>query len=173
MSYAMEVAAEDPPEPDEDEMMSYLYFVQGHDVEQVLLNPTVFKMACKKLKFKPSVDLFASATHHQLHRYYSKDYDPLSLGQDAFRYDWLAEAAPYANPPWSVIPQVLQKVMRDQVRMMLVVPEWPNAPWYSVFRRLTERSIRLDEAIYLTDEGQLRPPPRLATRIALVDGGRV
>ena len=61
---AMEVAAEGPPEPDEDEMMSYLYFVQGHDVEQVLLNPKVFKMACKKLKFKPSVDLFASATHH-------------------------------------------------------------------------------------------------------------
>jgi len=165
-------AYELPPPPDEDAMLSYLNFVEAHDREQVLLNPKVFKQAIKQLKFKPSVDLFASATHHQLHRYYSKDFDPVSLGQDAFKFDWLAEAAPYANPPWTLIPRVLRKVIQDRVRLMLVVPEWPNAPWYIIYRRLVERSMRLTDAIYLTDDGVLRPPPRWATRIAIVDGNR-
>ena len=42
------------------------------DCEQVKLNPTVFKKAVSKLKFKQSADMFASSTHHQLPRYYSK-----------------------------------------------------------------------------------------------------
>ena len=49
-----------------------------------MLNPLVFHQAGKQLKFKPSVDLFASSAHHQLLRYYSKTPDPKAAGIDAF-----------------------------------------------------------------------------------------
>ena len=91
------------------------------------MDPLVFRQACKRLKFKPSADLFASATHKQLHRYYSRTPDPKALGTNALSFDWQAESAPYANPPWSLIPQVLSKIVADEVRLMLVVPEWPRA----------------------------------------------
>ena len=43
------------------------------DPEQVMLNPAVFRDMRHSLKFKPSADMFASATHLQLPRYYSKN----------------------------------------------------------------------------------------------------
>ena len=104
------------------------------------MDPLVFRQACKRLKFKPSADLFASATHKQLHRYYSRTPDPKALGTNALSFDWQAESAHYANPPWSLIPQVLSKIVADEVRLMLVVPEWPRAPCFQLFRRLVERA---------------------------------
>ena len=58
---------------------------------------------------------------------------------NALPFDWQAESATYANPPWSLIHQVLSKNVADEVRIMLVVPEWPRAPWFKLFRRLVER----------------------------------
>ena len=114
--------------------------------------------------------MFASATHKQLHRYYSRTTDPKTLGTVALSFDWQAESAPYANPPWSLIPQVLSKIAADEVRLMLVVPEWPRAPWFKLFRRLVERQFRVYGPLYLTDDGKLLPAPRWATVIAVVDG---
>ena len=51
-------------------MQSQIHAV-SRDRNDVMLNPLVFHQARKELKFKPIVDLFASAVHHQLPRYYS------------------------------------------------------------------------------------------------------
>ena len=85
-------------------------------------------------------------------------------------FDLQAVSATYANPPWSLIPQVLSKIVADEVRIMLAVPEWPRAPWFKLFRHLVERQFRVDGPLYLTYDGKLRPAPRWATVIALVDG---
>ena len=97
---------------------------------------------------------------------------PQGLRTNAFSFDWQAESAPYANHSWSLIPQDLSKIVADEVSLMLVVPEWPRAPWFELFRRLVERQFRADGPLYLTDDGKLRPAPRLATVIAVVDGDR-
>ena len=60
------------PDFDDDEILVLEYI----DREQVLMDPFVFRQACKRLKFKPSADLFASATHKHLHRYYSRTPTP-------------------------------------------------------------------------------------------------
>jgi hypothetical protein len=80
--------------------LSMGYEPPASDVEQVLLDPNVFSAARHFLKFKPSADMFASSTHHQLPRYYSKDPEDFnSAGLDAFRFNWKAEIAPCFNPP--------------------------------------------------------------------------
>ena len=149
--------------------LSWKHIAQ-HDCEQVKLNPTVFRQAISKLKFKPSADMFASDTHHQLPRYYSKNYDPKAVRTNAFSIDWNLEAYPYVNPPWSLIPKVLEKVAKEQVRIMLVIPYWPSADWYPVFQRMHVRSIILEEPIYLDDQGNLRPKPTWDTQIAIIQG---
>ena len=77
--------------------------------------------------------------------------------------------SPYANPSWSLRPQVLLKTVFDEVRLTLVAPEWPRAPWFSSFLRVAERQFRVDCHVYLTEVGKLRPAPRWATGIAVVD----
>ena len=58
------------------------------DPEQVMLNPAVCSGMRHSLRFKPSADMFASATHHQLQRYYSKNAaDQASACVDAFTFD--------------------------------------------------------------------------------------
>ena len=43
----------------------------------------------------------------------------------------------------------VKKIVADEVRLMLVVPEWPRAPWFKLFRRLVERQFRVDGPLYL------------------------
>ena len=78
------------------------------------------------LKFKPDADMFASATHRKLPRYYSKHAaDLASAGVDAFQFDWKCEGSPYFNPSWSLIPVMLQKIATGQVRGMVVLRSGP------------------------------------------------
>ena len=89
-----------------------------------VLNPAVFREMRHSLGFKPSADTFASATHHQLPRYYSRHpADVASAGVDAFSFDWKCDGAPYFNPPWSLIHAILCTIASDQVRGMVVVHE--------------------------------------------------
>ena len=46
----------------------------------------------------------------------------------------------YANPPWTLIGKVLNKITKDGSRVMLVIPHWREAPWYGLLMELTVRS---------------------------------
>ena len=72
--------------------------------------------------------------------------------------------------PWSLIPRVLRNLCSEGARVMLVFPEWPNAPWYPVVRELELRSFLVTSPCYLSHRMYLRPKPRWNTRIAIVDG---
>ena len=63
------------------------------------------------------------------------------------------------------MPQVLSKTVFDEVRLTLVAPEWPRAPWLHLFRRVAERQFSVDGPACLLEDGKLRPAPRLATVI--------
>jgi hypothetical protein len=42
----------------------------------------------------------------------------------------------YANPPWSLIGQVLSKVQMDKARIALVAPVWKTQPWYPLLLQM-------------------------------------
>ncbi len=84
--------------------------------EDIKLDPEAFNYVCAELDYFPTSDLFATAQHHQLPRYFSPYPDSDAAGINAFAYDWSQELAPYANPPWSLIPQVMKKILEDQAR---------------------------------------------------------
>ena len=42
-----------------------------HELEEVKLKPSIFRLMCKELVVSPCLDLFASHRHHQLPRYYA------------------------------------------------------------------------------------------------------
>ena len=109
--------------------------------EDVMLDPVVFHEITQRLKFKPTIDLFANAQHHQVPRYCSARYDPKAVTQDALTLNWTREWRPYANPPWSLIGRMLTKVAKERVTIMSVIPDWPNAPWYSLWQKLCVRDV--------------------------------
>ena len=87
---------------------------------------------------RPVLDLFASRLNYQLLRYVSWIPDPNAVGVDAFTLDWGTQYN-YAFPPFSLIPQVLQKFEEHQQRraeMVLVAPHWPTQFWFPKLTRL-------------------------------------
>ena len=54
------------------------------------------------------------------------------MAVDSFSIDW-SDLRFYAFPPFSCIDRCLQKIYQDKAVGILVVPDWPNQPWYPVF----------------------------------------
>ena len=57
---------------------------------------------------------------------------------DAFTLDWTNHFL-YAFPPFSILPQFLQKLEMDQAQAILIAPNWPTQPWYPKLTRLLIR----------------------------------
>ena len=110
------------------------------ELDEVKLKPSIFGLMCKELVVAPCIDLFASYRHHQLPRYYSAYADSTALGQNAFAYVWDPGVCLYANPPWTLIGRVLDKIAKDGSRVLLVTTHWQEAPWYELLLELTVRS---------------------------------
>ena len=139
--------------------------------EEVKLEPNIFMAMCYNLMVTPSVDLFASAKHHQLSRYFTIDeQDSKALGYNAFAFVWSPDICLYANQPWSIIAHVLVKASRERARLMLVTPQWPETPWYHLLKEFTVRSEEWSGRIYLDERGRLRPRPKWITLFSYVVG---
>jgi len=76
------------------------------------------------------MDLFASATNHKTTRYLTLRPDPAAVGTNAFAYHWHKNQRLYANPPFSLIPRVLQKARMEESNLLLIAPVWPTAIWW-------------------------------------------
>ena len=70
---------------------------------------------------QPTVDAFASEKNKRFPRHW----------ENAFQEDWSSEIL-WANPPFSMLPDVIDKICLEQARGILVVPEWPSQAWYHV-----------------------------------------
>jgi hypothetical protein len=79
-----------------------------------------------------SVDLMASRTNTLLSRYYSRYGDPSAVGEDCLKADWRLEGNMYCHPPFAMIPQILQKLVREKVELTLVAPVWPGHFWITL-----------------------------------------
>ena len=78
---------------------------------------------------EPDIDLFASSVNRQVFNFVSEKEEDLNfngcLGVDSFKMDWKNDEKLYwSNPPWSLIPKLLEKVKREKVNKILVVIPW-------------------------------------------------
>lgn len=95
--------------------------------------------------------------------------DPDAYAVDAFTISW-KQFYFYAFPPFSVILRVLEKIITEGSRGIVVVPRWPAQAWYPLYMSLLE-----SEPLYLKPSKDLlcsldRKPHALWKRITLVVG---
>ena len=65
--------------------------------------------------------------------------------------DWSPPFTVWLNPPWHLLPQVLEKVRVSRARGILVYPFWPRQAWFQGVQQLSS-------------EHYLLPPPHLCVR---------
>nr|CAH7765859.1 unnamed protein product [Callosobruchus chinensis] len=103
------------------------------DTEWALAD-SCFQMLTNSFGF-PDIDLFASRVNKKCETYVSWHTDPYASAVDAFTIDWSGLFL-YVFPPFSVILRTLEKIIADKAQGILVVPMWPNQPWYPTFMSL-------------------------------------
>lgn len=78
----------------------------------------------------PSIDMFASRLNCKVQSFVAWRPDPQAAATDAFTLQWNYDLL-YCFPPFSVVHRVLQKLMTDQARVIVIVPLWPTQSWFS------------------------------------------
>ena len=140
------------------------------DPKNYRLHPEIYRAACRHFQVHPEVDLFSSRKNRQCHKYDSLRADLKSLG-NAFNLRWDRFFA-WINPPWELIPKVLQKIHEDGAQALVCLPVWKAAHWWQKLQRMmTATPIILDKVpLYSDPEVKLLPPPRWATLFTTVSG---
>ena len=84
-----------------------------------------------------SVDLFATSGNTKCPLWFSGHSEPtVSLGVDAFGHSPWPPGLLYAFPPVPLILQLLRRVRREGLRVIMVVPDAPRARWFPLLVRL-------------------------------------
>ena len=112
------------------------------DLDDWAVRRSTFKKICSALGVLPSMDLFASRLNAQSDKFYSFLPDPMALDFDALSPDknWAALGLAWAAPPVELITCTLEKCARDQASLLLFVPHWPSAPWWSAMQCMRKKS---------------------------------
>ena len=84
---------------------------------------------------RAEVDLFASRETTHCPLWFSILNDAPPLGHDALAHRWPSGQL-YAFPPIPLLQQVLDKVREEEVRVILIAPNWPTQTWFADLRLL-------------------------------------
>ena len=76
-----------------------------------------------------SVDCFTNYKNRKVPRFYSKYFNPDSLGVDSLAFSWVGETC-WLVPPVSLVKKVILHVCLCSCRGILVLPYWPSAHYW-------------------------------------------
>jgi len=122
------------------------------------LNELIFKEVIYHFSYIPNVDLFATRLNCQTDNFVSYLPDPKAFAVNAFMLNWRGLQF-YAFPPFSCISRAIHKIICDNAKGIIVVPDWPNQVWYSCLHKI----LVAEPYIILPSRNQLYLPMKLDT----------
>jgi hypothetical protein len=130
------------------------------------LDQTVFQRICQMVPTIPDIDLFATRFNHKLDNYVSPCPAEFAVDRNALALKWNSYEFPYLFPPFSLIPDVLEKVRQENMTCLLVAPAWNTNQYYPLLLDLLmEMPISLGNGRGLLGQGppqhrKFYPDPR-------------
>ena len=104
------------------------------DATEWSLSDDIFEEICH-MWGTPDIDMFASRINAKLDTYVSWKPDPHSIAIDAFTFPWDFSLI-YCFPPFSIVWRTVEKILRDKVEAVLIVPLWPTQSWYPCLMKM-------------------------------------
>ena len=100
-----------------------------------MLHPKLFQMLDHK--WGPhSVDRFADSQNTQLPRFNSRYADPYSEAVDALAQENWDKENNYVNPPFCLLPRVIETIIRQKAVATVIAPKWEGQPWFQKMKRI-------------------------------------
>ena len=137
-----------------------------------MLRRSYVNVALRQLNAEtPTVDCFAERGLHLWPEYWGPG---SPYGTDAFREDWIYEVLGclWWNPPFSRLAEVVDKIVADRARGVLIAPYWPQEAWHQKALLYVRRKWlwRRGAVLFETAEG-IAGPTRWGVWAWLIDGG--
>ena len=141
-----------------------------YDHNDYQLNPKLFKALCRKWKFQPTIDLFATRENRLVKRFVSRFGSPLATYTDTLSLSpqQMKGERAWANPPWALIPRVISWLKETQTSALLLVPFWTNSVWWNSLLKSAKhvQLLRAQEGMFVNCLGQAMKKPRWDLAIA-------
>ena len=95
---------------------------------ECMLSRKTFLTVLAKFQVSPTLDVFASQETKQLPRYMSWYPDSMAVARDAMIHPW--DQTSYIFPPVPLIMKSLQKIRKEKITAVMIIPKWPSALWW-------------------------------------------
>ena len=119
----------------------------------------------------PSMDLFASTNFHVVTRYCSLETDPQADTVDAFRVARWPQLC-YAFPPLPLLNMTLEKIRKDRIKAIVVLPRWTEALWWQKVERMMDSEVlHLGWYMSVLEHLHQEKLPRLGQLVAILLNG--
>ena len=92
------------------------------------LSRKTFLTVLARFQVSPTLDVFASQETKQLLRYMSWYPDNMAVARDAMIHPW--DQTSYLFPPVPLIMKSLQKIRKEKITAVMIIPKWPSALWW-------------------------------------------
>ena len=105
----------------------------------------------------PDIDLFATSSNCVTSTFASWGPDPRATIIDSMLVDWSTLGVVYAFPPFPLIPRVLQKIVMDKAKGILIIPNWTRQTWYKHVLRIQLDYwdfVCRDDSVYLSVDNE-------------------
>mmetsp|Transcript_8499 Transcript_8499/g.25549 ORF Transcript_8499/g.25549 Transcript_8499/m.25549 type:complete len:164 (+) Transcript_8499:1371-1862(+) len=129
----------------------------------------LFKELVAEFRVTPEVDRFATRQDRLTLRYNS-EFQELDAEGSAWESHW-GQVVNWWNPPFSVIPRVLMKIVAEGAGGILLVPEWKSRTWFSTLEGLPvlrRKRYPKGQSIYRNAAGERMPGPKWGTIALLI-----
>ena len=113
------------------------YLSRSPDKHNWSLHPDFFALI-DSLYGKHTIDRFATLNNTQLERFNSRYLTPGTEAVDAMSQNW-SEENNYINPPWVMLPQIIEKIIADRAYATVIAPIFNNQPWFHALRAISTR----------------------------------
>ena len=94
--------------------LSEEYAVRQHWIRRSL---TIFQIDAKNVR-----DCFSTSSNRRFPKNYTRQ-------EDALWQDWDIAEVMWCNPPWTIWPEVTQKVLQSGCQCICVLPAWHSKGW--------------------------------------------
>ena len=84
---------------------------------------------------EPTIDLFADQELHMCPRWFGHGGEHLN----SFEMDWGREELGWCNPPFSRLQEVVQKIVDDRAKVILIMPHWTSNQWFHDIQPYVQR----------------------------------
>ena len=106
-----------------------------------------------------TVDLFADYSNAKVDKFYSKFWEENCSGVDALAYNWANEFC-WTVPPVSLVSKVINKILQDKAKGVLIVPRWRSSLFWPLlveddyaYKSFVKNAVIYDDCSFILKEG--------------------